>query len=39
MIVCDSIGSIYKGRTKNMNNYKRQIADITNLQGKNGLLP
>ena len=39
IVVCDSIGSIYKGRTKNMNDHKRKIAEVTNLEGKMGLLP
>lgn len=30
IIICDSIGSIYRGRTKNMNEAKRKIAEVTN---------
>ncbi len=32
IIVCDSKGSIYDGREKGMNNYKVEIAKITNKQ-------
>lgn len=31
IVVCDSIGSIYKGRVKNMNDAKNKIAEVTNL--------
>jgi len=31
IIICDSQGSIYKGRPKNMNAQKKSIAEITNL--------
>ena len=34
--ICDSTGSIYKGRLKNMNAAKQRIADVTNLSGKTG---
>ena len=30
IILCDSAGSIYRGRTNNMNEAKRKIAEITN---------
>lgn len=30
LIICDTSGSIYKGRSKNMNKYKDQLAEITN---------
>lgn len=39
IIVCDSAGSIYRGRTNNMNDAKRKIAEVTNLDNKIGLLP
>lgn len=39
VIVCDSVGSIYKGRTKNMNEAKRKISEVTNLENIIGLLP
>lgn len=38
LIVVDSIGSIYKGRTKNMNRYKEDIARHTNPKGERGSL-
>src|SRR5256886_8752421 len=31
IIVVDSVGAIYKGRTKNMNKYKKVIANLTNF--------
>lgn len=36
IIICDTVGVIHKGRTKGMNPFKRQIADITNLSGETG---
>ncbi len=39
IIICDSVGSIYRGRTNNMNDAKRKIAEVTNLDNKIGLLP
>lgn len=38
IILCDSVGAIYKGRTVNMNEFKRKIAELTNLEKKVGLL-
>ena len=38
MIVCDSKGAIYKGRKEGMNEAKRKIAEVTNLEGKKGKL-
>ena len=38
MIVCDSKGAIYKGRKEGMNDAKRKIAEVTNLEGKKGKL-
>jgi len=38
IILCDSAGSIYLGRTVNMNEAKRKIAEITNLDKKIGLM-
>jgi malate dehydrogenase (oxaloacetate-decarboxylating) len=31
IIICDSAGSIYRGRSNNMNDAKRKIAEVTNL--------
>lgn len=36
IIICDTTGVIYKGRTKGMNPYKTQIAEITNRKGEKG---
>ena len=36
IIIYDSAGAIYKGRTERMNPYKTEIAEITNLQGLTG---
>ncbi len=38
MTLCDSKGSIYKGRKDNMNDAKHKIAEVTNLEGKMGSL-
>lgn len=38
LIVVDSEGAIYKGRTKNMNKYKKEIAEITNTKRQKGML-
>ena len=38
MIVTDSVGSIYKGRQKNMNGYKRRVASYTNPKREKGSL-
>lgn len=39
IIICDSAGSIYRGRTNNMNEAKRKIAEVTNKDNLNGQLP
>jgi len=38
IIVVDSTGAIYKGRTKNMNKYKKIIASSTNFKKEKGSL-
>src|SRR5438309_3443452 len=38
IIVVDSVGAIYKGRTKNMNKYKKVIANLTNFKKEKGVL-
>ncbi len=38
LIVVDSEGAIYKGRTRNMNKYKKEIAEITNSKRQKGML-
>lgn len=38
LIVCDSKGAIYNGRKEGMNDAKRKIAEVTNLQNKRGKL-
>jgi malate dehydrogenase (oxaloacetate-decarboxylating) len=38
LIVVDSEGAIYKGRTRNMNKYKKEIAEITNPKRQKGML-
>jgi malate dehydrogenase (oxaloacetate-decarboxylating) len=38
IIVADSVGAIYKGRTKNMNKYKKIIAGSTNPKKEKGPL-
>lgn len=36
VILCDRTGAIYKGRKKGMGRYKKEIAAITNHEGKQG---
>ncbi|MCA9833873.1 MAG: NADP-dependent malic enzyme [Thermomicrobiales bacterium] len=36
VILCDRTGAIYKGRPTSMGKYKDEIAEITNLEGKQG---
>ena len=36
--LCDRKGAIYKGRTDNMNWIKNEMAEVTNLEGKQGTL-
>ncbi len=38
IIVVDSVGGIYKGRTKNMNKYKKIIGNLTNPKKEKGPL-
>ncbi len=38
IIVVDSVGAIYKGRTKNMNKYKKIVARLTNPKKEKGPL-
>ena len=38
VVLCDRRGAVYKGRGQNMNPVKNEIAEITNKQGKKGLL-
>jgi malate dehydrogenase (oxaloacetate-decarboxylating) len=38
IIVTDSDGAIYKGRTKNMNKYKNELAKVTNSKREKGEL-
>ncbi len=38
VVMCDSSGPIYKGRTERMNPYKEQIAETTNPRGVRGSL-
>ncbi len=38
VVLCDRRGAVYKGRGQNMNPVKNEIAEITNQQGKKGLL-
>lgn len=38
IIMCDTVGAIYKGREKNMNKYKIDIAERTNLKLEKGSL-
>lgn len=38
VIMCDTTGAIYKGRTEKMNKFKEQIAEITNPEGIQGKL-
>lgn len=39
IILCDSAGSIYRGRTDNMNEAKKKISLVTNLENQIGKLP
>lgn len=38
IIVCDTSGAIYHGRPKGMNAFKEKIAEVTNLEKKEGTL-
>jgi malate dehydrogenase (oxaloacetate-decarboxylating) len=38
IVVCDSEGSIYRGRKKNMNAYKKEIAGVSNIKQEKGSL-
>ncbi|WKT58865.1 NAD-dependent malic enzyme [Candidatus Nitrosotenuis chungbukensis] len=38
LVVVDSEGAIYKGRTRRMNKYKKEIAEITNPKRQKGTL-
>ena len=38
IVVCDSTGAIYRGRSKNMNSAKKKIAEFTNIYNKQGSL-
>lgn len=38
VILCDSRGAIYEGRTENMNPFKEKIAKVTNREGVQGPL-
>lgn len=38
LVMCDTIGTIYRGRTQRMNPFKAQIAEITNPDGIRGTL-
>jgi len=38
VIMCDTTGAIYKGRTEKMNKFKEQIAQVTNPEGIQGKL-
>jgi malate dehydrogenase (oxaloacetate-decarboxylating) len=38
IVICDTKGAIYKGRTDGMNPFKDKIADLTNLSGVQGSL-
>ena len=38
IILCDRMGAIYSGRSEDMNSYKQEIAEITNLQKEKGAL-
>ena len=38
IIICDSTGAIYRGRERNMNNAKKRIAEITNIENRSGSL-
>ncbi len=36
VVVCDSAGAIYRGRTERMNRWKQELASITNAEGARG---
>lgn len=36
IICCDRAGSIYRGRTERMDDFKKELAEITNLEGVEG---
>jgi malate dehydrogenase (oxaloacetate-decarboxylating) len=38
IIICDSTGAIYRGRERNMNNAKKRIAELTNIENRSGSL-
>ena len=38
IVLCDKAGAIYKGRTSNMNRYKKEIARVTNKRREKGVL-
>jgi malate dehydrogenase (oxaloacetate-decarboxylating) len=38
IVLCDSVGPLYRGRTEKMNRYKQELAEITNRQGQKGTL-
>ena len=38
VILCDRAGAIYSGREKGMGKYKKEIAEVTNLEGKQGTM-
>ena len=38
IVLCDRAGAIYKGRTSDMNKYKKEIAYITNKRREKGIL-
>ena len=38
IVICDTTGAIYKGRRKNMNSYKRSLANMTNKKREKGAL-
>ena len=38
IVVFDSVGAVYRGRTENMNPYKQQLAKVTNKNNEKGSL-
>lgn len=38
IVICDTVGAIYSGRPENMNDYKEQLAKLTNLNHEKGTL-
>jgi malate dehydrogenase (oxaloacetate-decarboxylating) len=36
IIPCDTAGTVYKGRSENMNEVKRQLSEVTNINGVKG---